>query len=163
MLLTGGFQGTEEDCRMVELQIPAGALILVGDGRKALFLRNQGAPTHVELAVERVFKQDDPPTREQGTDRPGRYRGCDGTSRSAFEETDWHQLAEDRFATQIGGALNRLAHENRFHHLILVAPPKVLGTVRTHLNKETSSRVVAEVPKDLTSQPVKEIARTLSA
>lgn len=147
---------------MVELEIPAGALILVGDGRKALFLRNHGAQTHVELSVERVLKQDDPPTREQGTDRPGRYRGGDGP-RSAFEETDWHQLAEDRFAMEIGSALNRLAHENGFHHLILVAPPKVLGIVRTHLDKDASSRIVAEVHKDLTSQPIAEIARTLSA
>jgi protein required for attachment to host cells len=148
---------------MVELQIPAGALILVGDGRKALFLRNHGAPTHVELAVEQVFKQDDPPTRDQGTDRPGRYRGGDGTSKSAFEQTDWHQLAEDRFAIEIGSTLNRLAHENRFYHLVLVAPPKVLGIVRTHLDKDTASRVVGEVHKDLTSQPIAEIARTLSS
>jgi protein required for attachment to host cells len=148
---------------MAELEIPHGALILVGDGRKALFLRNHGAQTHVELTVERVLKQDDPPTRDQGTDRPGRYRGGDGVSKSAFEETDWHQLAEDRFATEISSTLNRLAHENRFNHLILVAPPKVLGVVRTHLDKETSSRVVAEVHKDLTSQPIAEIARTLSA
>jgi hypothetical protein len=31
---------------MAELEIPAGALILVGDGRKALFLRNKEAQTH---------------------------------------------------------------------------------------------------------------------
>ena len=147
---------------MIELQVPAGALILVGDGRKALFLRNKGAPTHVELTVERVLEHADPPTRDQGTDRPGRYRGGDGVSRSAFEEVDWHQLAADRFAAEIGGTLNRLAYDNRFYHLILVAPPKVLGTVRTHLNKEASGRIVAEVPKDLTSHPIAEIERTLS-
>jgi len=147
---------------MIELQIPAGALILVGDGRKALFLRNKGAPTHVELSVEQVLQQADPPTREQGTDRPGRYHGSDGVSKSAFEQVDWHQLAEDRFAAEIGGTLNRLAHENRFYQLILVAPAKVLGALRTQLNKETSARVVAEVPKDLTSQPLPDIARTLT-
>jgi protein required for attachment to host cells len=147
---------------MMELEVPAGALILVGDGRKALFLRNKGAPTHVELSVERVLQHADAPNREQGTDRPGRYQGSDGVSKSAFEEVDWHQLAEDRFAAEIGGALNRLAHENSFRHLILVAPPKVLGAVRTHLKKETAARIVAEVPKDLTSHPVPEIARTLS-
>jgi protein required for attachment to host cells len=148
---------------VIGLQIPAGALILVGDGRKALFLRNKGAPTHVELAVERVLEQADPPTHEQGTDRPGRYQRSSATPKSAFEQVDWHQLAEDRFAAEIGGALNRLAHENRFYHLILVAPPKVLGAVRPRLNKETSGRIVAEVAKDLTLQPITEIARTLSA
>jgi protein required for attachment to host cells len=145
---------------MAELDIPAGALVLVGDGRKALFLRNKGAPTHVELAVERVLEQADPPTREQGTDRPGRYRGGEGP-KSAFEETDWHQLAEDRFAAQIGDALNRLAYENKFAHLVLVAPPKVLGALRARLHKEALGRVAAELHKDLTSQPIAEIARTL--
>jgi protein required for attachment to host cells len=82
--------------------------------------------------------------------------------RSAFEEVDWHQLAEDRFAVEIAGTLNRLAQDNRFHYLILVAPPKVLSTLRTQLNKNTTGRVVAEVAKDVTVQPVAEIARTLS-
>jgi protein required for attachment to host cells len=148
---------------MTELEVPAGALVLVGDGRKALFLRNKGAPTHVELTVERVLAHADSPTREQGTDRPGRYHGGDGVSRSALEEVDWHQLGEDRFAAEIGGALNRLALNDKFRHLILVAPPKVLGTVRTQLNKEASGRIVAEIPKDLTSQPTAEIARTLAS
>jgi len=148
---------------MIDLQVPSGALVLVGDGRKALFLRNKGAPTHIELVTERVLEQADPPTREQGTDKPGRYHGADGVSKSAYEEVDWHQLAEDRFAAEIGGALNRLALENKFHHLILVAPPKVLGAVRTRLHKETSERIVGEIPKDLTSRPLPEIARTLSS
>jgi protein required for attachment to host cells len=146
---------------MLDLQIPTGALILVGDGRKALFLRNHGAPTHVELSVDRVLEQDDPPTREQGTDRPGRYHGPDGTSRSSFEETDWHQLAEDRFAAQIGQALNQLAQNDGFQQLILVAPPKILGTLRAELHKNTTARILAEIPKDLTSQPVKQIAHSL--
>jgi protein required for attachment to host cells len=145
---------------MAELEIPADALVLVGDGRKALFLRNKGAQTHLELVVERVLEHADLPTREQGTDRPGRYRGGD-SAKSAFEEVDWHQLAEDRFAAEIGDALNRLAHDNKFSHLILVAPPKVLGALRARLQKEAAARVVAEVPKDLTSQPINEIARTL--
>ena len=147
---------------MAELEIPAGALLLVGDGRKALFLRNRGAQTHLELVVERVLDHPDPPTREQGTDRPGRYRGGGEGSKSAFEEVDWHQLSEDRFAAEIGDALNRLAHDNRFNTLVLVAPPKVLGALRTRLHKEALGKVIAEVPKDLTSQPVTEIARTLS-
>ena len=146
---------------MIDLQVPAGALVMVGDGRKALFLRNKGAPTHVELATERVLEHPDPPTREQGSDRPGRYSGGGGAPRSAFEEVDWHQLGEDRFAAEIGDVLNRLAYDNKFYHLILVAPPKVLGALRARLNKDTSEKVTGEVPKDLTSHPIHEIARIL--
>jgi protein required for attachment to host cells len=147
---------------MQDLTIPAGALVLVGDGRKALFLRNKGAATHVELVVENVLEQEDPPTHEQGSDRPGRYRGGD-SARSSFEQTDWHQLAEDGFATKIGNALNRMAHDKRFDKLVLVAPPKVLGVLRKSLSHEATDKVLAEIPRDLTSQPIPEIVRTLSS
>ena len=58
--------------------IPHGALVLVGDGKKALFFRNEGTPLHVNLVVERVLEQPDLPTREQGTSPPGRYASGSG-------------------------------------------------------------------------------------
>jgi protein required for attachment to host cells len=144
------------------MRIPSGALLLVGDGRKALFLRNTGDSEHVELTTEQVLERDNPPTREQGTDRPGRLPGADGVSRSAVGETDWHQLTEDRFAEEIADALYRTAHADRYDKLIVVAPPKVLGHLRQAFHKEVTERIVAEVPKDLTSHPVPDIARLLS-
>jgi protein required for attachment to host cells len=147
---------------MNDVSIPTGALVLVGDGRKALFLRNRGTPAHVELVTERVLEQENPPNREQGSDRAGRYLGPDGASRSAMEETDWHQLAEDRFAQEIANALYRSAHEQRFSALVVIAPPKVLGTLRQTFHKEVTTRLIAEVPKDLTSHPIPEISRMLS-
>jgi protein required for attachment to host cells len=144
------------------ISIPTGTLVLVGDGRKALFLRNKGTPLHAKLVTERVLEQDNPPTREQGTDRPGRTNGTDGVSRSALEQTDWHQLAEDRFASEIADALYRTGHAHGFEHLIVVAPPKVLGNLRAAFHPEVTKRVIAEVPKDLTSQPVQELVKLLS-
>ena len=79
-----------------------------------------------------------------------------------MEETDWHQLAEDRFAQDIAEALYRSAHAQRFSALVVIAPPKVLGILRQTFHKEVSSRVVGEVPKDLTSHPIPEISRMLS-
>jgi protein required for attachment to host cells len=147
---------------MNDFSIPTGALVLVGDGRKALFLRNRGNPQNVKLVTERVLEQDNPPTREQGSDRPGRAHGSDGNARSAMEETDWHQLAEDRFAGDIAEALYRMAHAQQFEELVVVAPPKVLGILRGAWHKEVSSRIVAEVPKDLTTHSVTEVNRLLS-
>ena len=45
--------------------------VLVGDGQKALFLCNKGNPHKVDLVAERILERDNPPTLEQGTDRPG--------------------------------------------------------------------------------------------
>jgi protein required for attachment to host cells len=44
--------------------VPHNALILVGDGQKALFLRNKGSPQRVRLVVERILERDNPPSRE---------------------------------------------------------------------------------------------------
>ena len=56
------------------------ALVLIGDGQKALFLRNKGTAQQVKLEVEQILEQDNPATREQGTDRPGRSVASVGTA-----------------------------------------------------------------------------------
>lgn len=144
------------------IHIPRNALVLVGDGRKALFLRNKGTPRDVELIVERELHQDNPASRDQGTDRPGRKHGTDGVSRSAIEETDWHDQAEERFAAEIAETLYEMEHAQQFNELVVVAPPKVLGNLRAALHPEVTQCIVAEVPKDLTSHPIPELAKVLS-
>ncbi len=147
---------------MEKVKVPADALVLVGDGRKALFLRNKGTEEHLNLVVERVLEQENPATREQGTDQPGRSFASVGSARSAMEQTDWHELGEARFAGEIAAALYRRAHAGRFRHLVVIAPPPVLGNLRKEFHKEVSSRVTAEIPKELTSHPVWEIEKLLA-
>ena len=110
---------------MTQVHIPSNALVLVGDGSKALFLRNKGTPRAVELVVERELQQDNPATHELGTDRPGRNHGTDGNARSAIEETDWHERAEERFATEVAETLYAMEHAHQFDELVIVAPPKM--------------------------------------
>ena len=145
------------------LRVPHNALVLVGDGRKALFLRNKGNPQRVSLVVEQILERDNPPTREQGTDRPGRASASVGAARSAMEEADWHQIAEERFAGELSEALYRHVHAGRFDKLVIIAPPKVLGDLRKVFHVEVAERVVAEIPKELTSHPVAEIERLIAA
>ena len=53
--------------------IPHGAFIFVGDGRKALFLRNEGDEKFAKFVTERVLVDEkNPRTHDQGTDKPGR-------------------------------------------------------------------------------------------
>lgn len=109
-----------------ELRVPHNALVLVGDGQKALFLRNIGNPRRVSLVVEEILQRDNPPTREQGADRPGRISAGVGVARSAMEEADWHLIAKERFAAELSEALYRHVHANRFEKLVIIAPPKIL-------------------------------------
>ncbi|MGH6608972.1 MAG: host attachment family protein [Burkholderiaceae bacterium] len=148
---------------MAGLKVPKDALVMVGDGEKALFLRNKGTPDSIKLEIENILEQDNPASHEQGTDKPGRAFASAGTARSAMEEVDWHQLGEDRFASQIAQALYKLAHANKFDALVVVAPPKVLGVLRKEFHKEVTDRITGELSKELASQYVPDIEKALNA
>ncbi|GLQ37636.1 hypothetical protein GCM10007908_12560 [Rhizobium albus] len=107
------------------------------------------------------MEQDNPPTREQGTDRPGRLHDAGGPHRSGVETTDWQQLGKERFAKEIAERLYKCAHANRFKELVIVAPPKVLGEMRDALHQEVLDRVVSEVPKTLTNHSIDKIENLL--
>ncbi len=74
-----------------------------------------------------------------------------------MEDTDWHRLAENRFAMEIASALYRLAHADRFQRLIVVASAKVLGRLRKVFHKEVRERIEAEVPKEVAGYSLNEI------
>ena len=47
--------------------------------------------------------------------------------------------------------------------MVIVAPPQVLGEMRRKLHKEVVGKLVAEIPKTLTNQPVWDIEKMLMA
>lgn len=145
-----------------QVRIPADALVMVGDGAKALFLRNIGSEQRPHLQVEDVLAHSNPSTRDQGSDRPGRQSGPAGSQVGAIEQTDWHSLEEARFAAEIADGLYRAAHAGRYRDLVVVAPPATLGELRRQFHREVSDKVVAEVPKDLTGHETAQIEELLT-
>jgi len=137
-------------------------LVLVADGKRYLLLRNTGDLRHPVLTFEGGGEKENPATNEQGSDQPGRAFASIGSARSAMEQTDWHQIEEDRFAGQMADTLGALAAANDFEELIVVAPPRCLAELRDSFSKAVASRVVAEIDKDLTKHPVSEIASILA-
>jgi protein required for attachment to host cells len=147
---------------MSRVSIPHDALVFVGDGRKALFLRNAGDETLPNLTTERVFTDENPSTHEQGTDRPGRAFKRAGTNlRSSVEATDWHELEKERFVAHVAAALERLVHAEKVKKIVIVAPPRTLAELRHAFHADVKNRIVAELDKDLTNRPVWEIEKHL--
>jgi protein required for attachment to host cells len=147
---------------MTKINIPHEAIVFVGDGRKALFLRNEGDEKFPNLKTERVFLDHDPPTHEQGTDKPGRSFSSVGHGRSAVEQTDWHELEEHHFARMVAEALEKLVRERKVKAVVIAAPPRTLADLRQALHKDIKAHVIAEIDKDFTKQPVYEIEKHLA-
>ena len=148
---------------MSKINLKHGLLVMVADGEKALFLKNEGDNLYPNLQLFQEMKQDNPATREQGTDRPGRSVSSVGTARSAVEEVDWHHIAKERFAGEIAEALYRHAHDNRFDKLVVIAPAKILGSLRKAFHAEVTDRIVGEISKELTSHPIPQIEKLIAA
>ncbi|WP_370275023.1 host attachment family protein [Pararhodobacter marinus] len=138
-------------------ELTQGTWVLVADGQKALFLRNEMDAQDPMLEVIRIEEQDNPADREQATDKPGRMNDTGVQQRSALAETDFHKLAKEQFADELAEILYKQAHKGRFERLVIVAPPVVLGELRAKLHKEVAARVVAELDKTLTNHPIDKI------
>ncbi|QFS82964.1 host attachment family protein [Roseivivax sp. THAF197b] len=142
-------------------RIDNGTWVLIADGEKALFLRNDVDAENPDLYVVRLEEQDNPSDMEQSANRPGRMNDGGAGQRSALDDTDWHELAKDRFAKDLSDILYKQAHKGAFDKIVLVAPPHVLGELRDDLHEEVSSKVVAEVDKTLTNHPLDKIETLL--
>jgi protein required for attachment to host cells len=145
----------------MNLKIPHDAFVFVGDGRKALFLRNNGDAKFPNLKTEKVFVDENPRSHEQGTERPGRVAKASG-QRSAVEPTDWHEIEEQHFARIVAAAMERLIRASKVKTLILVAPPRTLAELRLAFHPDVKSCIVAEIHKDLTKHPIGEIEKHLT-
>lgn len=141
------------------MRIPHDALVLVADGRKSLFLRNEGDAEFLNLVVDDQRAQAGLEDRDLKTDAPGRAMSQVGGRQSTMEEPDYHQVEEDRFAKETAELLTRRAPH--FDKLVVVAPPRTLGELRQHYDKAVETKIVAEIDKDLVNHPIKKLEEVL--
>ena len=141
--------------------VPNGTLIMVVDGARSSLFRNTGAALAPELALIESSEDPSPSTADLGTDRPGRRFESMGASRGAYEGPDYHQQEEDAFSRDAAAHLNRLAADGE-HKLILVAAPRVLGTMRPHIEAATHHLLIGEIAKDYAGRPARDVAEMLT-
>ena len=148
---------------MTKVPLAHDTWVLVGDGRKALVLRNEGDEAFPNLRTTSVLKDmANPATSQIGSDRPGRTVEHLTGRRSGVEQTDWHEIAEQRFAHTVASALCARDEAGDIRSLVVVAPPRTLAELRNSFSDSLKRKVVAEVNKDLTHHPVHEIERLLT-
>lgn len=147
---------------MSELLIRNGEWVVVCDGAKALVLENAGDAKFPNLKTLEVFEQKDPPTRELGTEKPGRTMSSVGHGRSAYQQTDWHDQAEQDFLSALVHHLDQALSAGKTKSMIIVAPPRALGVLRQTYTGAVKSAVRAELDKDFVKMPIDEIEKHLT-
>jgi protein required for attachment to host cells len=148
---------------MSELLIHRGEWVVVCDGAKALVLENTGDAKFPNLKTIKVFEQKNLATHELGTDAPGRaFSPANPGGRSAVEQTDWHDQAERTFLVHLVQYLDGVIAAGKTKSLIMVAPPRALGMIRSAYSQAVRGAVRAELDKDLVKHPVHDIEKHLT-
>lgn len=141
---------------------PRKTWVLVADGARARVLESAGPGCGLVAALNFDFAASRAPSRDYGSDRPGRGQGAGGTAGHAKpSKVDWHTFEKHLFAKELATALTAALGENAFDDLVLVAPPKALGELRLALGDALKARVTGEVGKDLTHVEVHDLAAHL--
>lgn len=101
--------------------------------------------------------------REMMTDKPpvsrGAFAGAKGLH--AVSEKNPHEDAAVAFAKRVAEYLRKSLAQNKFGDLTLVAEPKMLGRVKSELDKNVLA-VTECVRKDLGNMPPPELTRALN-
>ena len=142
--------------------IPHGALVLVADGKKLLFLRNKGDEGMIDLRTESHDIREDRKDSEIKTDAPGTQAQSAGYGRPTMDEADFHRQEEDRWVKDAADELKKRALRNDFDSLVVIAPPKALGVLRKELHKEVERRIILTVNKEMTDRPIPDIEELLA-
>ena len=132
------------------MKVPHKALVALANGERFLMMRNVGQP--FEPKLEKVSDLD-----LELTNFSAGVRHQDPVERNGSTELD--ELAH---GAAIAEWLNHKTLNGEGEPLVIAADPKTLGQIRQHCHKELQNRIVGEVAKDLTNQPLESIERALA-
>jgi protein required for attachment to host cells len=137
---------------------PTRTWILVADGGRARILEAVGRAKGVQIVPNSETRLDNPPSRDQGRDAPGRVFESVGKMRHAVEpRRDPHDALEVLFANQLASMLEDAATRASFDRLVVVAPATMLSNLRKTIQAQVRNKIVAEIDKDLTRVPNNEV------
>lgn len=124
-----------------------GTLVAVVDGEKLALFENTG---HQGVVLS---PKPTPAIADRASGAAGRI--------SSEANPDNDTQAEDGFAMGVAEALNAMVLNNKIGRLLVIAAPKTMGQLRKGWHKETGSRIVGEIAKDLTGHSPDQIAAAI--
>jgi len=142
------------------MKLDTGIWVAVCDGGKFLLLENRGDADILDLRVIAHEEID----KETQTEREGRGPSPDGTQakigRSQSHTVD--ELAEHRFVNSVAAELDERVRSGGIGQMVLVADPKTLGRLRSHINDRTRDAIRQEIGGDFAHNTVAEVEAVLA-
>jgi protein required for attachment to host cells len=136
--------------------------VLVADGGRARVLEQSGDKERLTLVEGMDFEHPIPKSSDLGRDRLPRTFDSVGPGRHAITpKSDPHRAEKKDFAKELADLLDASLAKHAYDHLIVVAPPQMIGDLRPALSEAVRSRVKQELLLDLADAPILEIARRL--
>ncbi|WP_305097327.1 baeRF12 domain-containing protein [Croceibacterium aestuarii] len=134
------------------MKLPNNAHVALLDGERFLMLRNTG--TLFEPKLEALGEPDIEATNFSA----GVRHQDDAGQRNG--STDLNELAHGAAAVEW---LNAQVLSNEIDALLVIADPKTLGEMRRHYHKELDARLVGEIAKDLSGEPLPAIEAAIES
>lgn len=140
----------------------AATWILVADAARARVFEASGRSDPWQEVACFANPDGRAPGRHATTERAPRVNDSMGSARHAIEpHTSLRDKSAERFAHMLGEALEHGRNDQRYDHLVLVAPPRFLGTLHGVLDKQLTACVSGEVGHDFTELRSDEIRHRL--
>lgn len=131
---------------------PVKTWIAVADSASVQFyvLRRSAAECSIEPAAETMVSGIHRHAADLKSDKPGRvFAGAGSALRAAVEPRhDYRKLEKHDFICAVAAFLERAFTERKFERLVLVAPDRSLGELRSMLPDKVRATVWREIPKD---------------
>jgi protein required for attachment to host cells len=136
--------------------------IVIADGAHMTVMESVAGDPELRNVPDMHLSADLPRTHELVTDRLARSYESHGRARHAIAgRIDPHRELKKALAKRIAATLKMKHAEGRFDLLILVAPPVMLGDLRSAFAKPLRECVMAEIPQDLIKMPALKLRRHL--
>ena len=132
------------------MHLSKGATVAVVDGETFNLFRNSGDEGRLALTAVAHPKSDD-------------QKGSNGRRHGSSANPDGGQDNEDDFSGGVVDFLNKQVLEGQIAHLLIIAAPRTLGSLRPRYHAKLSAVLLGEVARDLTGHSLHEVERAVAA
>ncbi len=132
--------------------------VVLANAKATRVLSHQGPGKGLTVVAGKKWQSD---TASLPRDKAGVGHSIGGPGIAAVEQSDAKRLNDIRFAKEIVAVLSKDFHAKKYHRLILVSGPHMLGLLRAEIEGPLRKALIGEIPKDLSATPLDQVEKHL--